>query len=172
VSRRPVRRILEWCAEAIPGFVSVRLVQAAGFTYRVGGASFFQSQPIPMRRSGGEGIRDAGRAWAVDLYAGRGCFHSLSRQFSRVRQSSPALRRCGPALQHRTGGASWKSLRHDEDFLRGCRPADSCWPIRPDGLGRAVVAACRRSSRRAVILCLRSGTLRGICAGCSRWLSD
>src|SRR6266852_526243 len=84
---RPVaRRFFEWCAEAIPGFVAGPLdYQAAGITYRVSGASFFQVNRFLIDDLVETGIRDAEGAWAVDLYAGAGLFSlPLSRRFSRV----------------------------------------------------------------------------------------
>jgi len=84
---RPVaRRFIDWCAEGIPGFVSGALdYTAAGYTWRVGGRSFFQANRFLTGRLIDAALEDAEGQTALDLYAGVGLFSlPLARRFAAV----------------------------------------------------------------------------------------
>jgi 23S rRNA (uracil1939-C5)-methyltransferase len=144
---RPVaKRFFEWCAEAIPGFVSGPLdYQSAGFTYRVGGASFFQVNRFLIDDLAQAAIRDAGGTWAVDLYAGAGLFSlPLSRRFSRVTavESGASSVRDLRFNIERAGVNVEVAQSTTEDFLRALETTPDFVLADPPrtGLGRAVVA--------------------------------
>lgn len=159
---RPVaKRFFEWCAEAVPGFVSGPLdYPAAGFKYRVGGESFFQVNRFLIDGLVQTAIGDAGGSWAVDLYAGVGLFSlPLAKRFARV-----------TAVE--SGASSVRDLRFNADraevtveasrnatdeFLRGLKAAPDFVLADPPrtGLGRAVVArlAAIKPGRITIVAC-------------------
>jgi 23S rRNA (uracil1939-C5)-methyltransferase len=144
---RPVaKRFFEWCAEAIPGFVSGPLdYQAAGFIYRVGGESFFQVNRLLIDDLVQRAIGAAEGAWAVDLYAGVGLFSlPLARRFARVTavESGASSVRDMRFNAERAGVAVEVAQGSTEDFLHGLKAAPDFVIADPPrtGLGRAAVA--------------------------------
>ncbi|MEO7651406.1 MAG: class I SAM-dependent RNA methyltransferase [Bryobacteraceae bacterium] len=86
-TERPVaRRFFEWCAESIPGAGEGSLdYNAAGFTYRVGGKSFFQVNRFLADQLAETALADATGHAVLDLYAGVGLFSlPLARRFTKV----------------------------------------------------------------------------------------
>ena len=159
---RPVaKRFFEWCAEVVSGFVSGPLdYQAAGFTYRVGGASFFQVNRFLIDYLVHTAVGDAGGAWAVDLYAGVGLFSlPLGRQFSRVTavESGASSARDLRFNAERAGVAVEVAQSTTEDFLRGLKDAPDFVLADPPrtGLGRAVVARLAeiKPARITIVAC-------------------
>jgi 23S rRNA (uracil1939-C5)-methyltransferase len=144
---RPVaKRFFDWCAEAIPGFVSGLLdYPSAGFVYRVGSGSFFQVNRFLIdelvRTAAGELSGNS----ALDLYAGVGLFSlPLTRRFSHVtsvESGNSAVRdlrfnaeRAGVRLEivQSSAGDFLKKLTVPPDFVLADPPRT--------GLGKAVVA--------------------------------
>jgi 23S rRNA (uracil1939-C5)-methyltransferase len=86
-TERPVaRRFFDWCAEAIPGFLSGLLdYSAAGFAYRVGSGSFFQVNRFLIDALVRTAVGESSGNSALDLYAGVGLFSlPLARRYSQV----------------------------------------------------------------------------------------
>jgi len=164
---RPVaRRFFEWCAEAIPGFVAGPLdYHAAGFTYRVSGASFFQVNRFLIDDLVRTAIGDAAGGWAVDLYAGVGLFSlPLAGRFSRV---TPVESGASAASDlrfnaERAGAAVEVSQSSTVDFLKSLTAAPDLVLADPPrtGLGRGVVARLAElKPRRITIVACDPATL-------------
>jgi 23S rRNA (uracil1939-C5)-methyltransferase len=86
-SERPVaKRFFDWCAEAVPGFVTGLLdYPAAGFAYRVGSGSFFQVNRFLIDALVRTAVGEMSGNSALDLYAGVGLFSlALTQRFSQV----------------------------------------------------------------------------------------
>ena len=84
--RRVARRFFEWAAERIPGAAEVELnYQAAGETFRVSRASFFQVNRFLIDALVTCALEGSSGETAVDLYAGAGLFAlPLARRFAQV----------------------------------------------------------------------------------------
>jgi 23S rRNA (uracil1939-C5)-methyltransferase len=159
---RPVaKRFFEWCAETIPGFVSGSLdYEAAGFTYRVGGASFFQVNRFLIDDLAQTAIRGASGTWAVDLYSGAGLFSlPLSRRFSRVTavESGASSVRDLRFNIERAGASVEVAQSSTEEFLQRIEAAPDFVLADPPrtGLGRAVVGRLSeiKPKRITVVAC-------------------
>jgi len=86
-SDRPVaRRLFDWCADAIAGFVPGALDYAvAGETYRVSGGSFFQVNRFLIDQMVEQALDHAAGESALDLFAGVGLFSlPLAKRFAKV----------------------------------------------------------------------------------------
>jgi 23S rRNA (uracil1939-C5)-methyltransferase len=125
-AERPVaRRFFDWCAEAVPGFVAGSIeYPAAGVTYRVGGAAFFQVNRFLLEDLIRTAIGDASGGWALDLYAGVGLFTlPLAKRFARVTavESGAASGRDLRFNAEAAGAPVEIAQSASEDFLRTLR---------------------------------------------------
>jgi 23S rRNA (uracil1939-C5)-methyltransferase len=146
-SERPVaKRFFDWCAEAVPGFVTGLLdYPAAGFAYRVGSGSFFQVNRFLIdalvRTAVGEMSGDS----ALDLYAGVGLFSlPLTRRFLQVTsvESGNSAVRDLRFNAERAGVRLEIAQSVTQDFLKNLTVAPDFVLADPPrtGLGKVVVA--------------------------------
>ena len=139
------RRFFEWCAESIPGAGEGALdYSAGGFTYRVGGKSFFQVNRFLAEQLVETAVADASGGEALDLYAGVGLFSLLlARRFGKVTAVESGAGAVAD-LQYNAerAGLKMEAVRDQtEAFLGrvGARPDFVLADPPRSGLGKAVV---------------------------------
>lgn len=146
-SDRPVAaRFFEWCAEILPNFAPGSInYEAAGYTFRISGGSFFQVNRYLVDRLVQEVTAGFKGSTAIDLYSGVGLFTlPLARQFERVR----AVERSVAAIRDLEFNAKAHGLEIDsekgsaEDYLRRIRETPDLILADPPraGLGKEAVA--------------------------------
>jgi 23S rRNA (uracil1939-C5)-methyltransferase len=161
-SDKPVaRRFFDWCAEAIPGFVTGLLdYPAAGFAYRVGSSSFFQVNRFLIDDLVRTALGESSGSSAVDLYAGVGLFSlPLTRRYPQVTsvESGTAAVRDLRFNAERAGAHLEIVQSATEEFLKRLKVAPDFVLADPPrtGLGKTVVArlAELKPSRITIVAC-------------------
>jgi 23S rRNA (uracil1939-C5)-methyltransferase len=160
------KHFFEWCAREIPGFADGALrYSAAGATFRVSPASFFQVNRFLIGPLVDAVLADEEGDAAVDLYAGAGLF------------TVPLARRFRSVTAVETGASAWRDLVENtkelgpavsslrtsaEQFLgNASAPADFVLADPPrSGLGKETVRRLlERKPRRLTVVSCDSATL-------------
>ncbi|MGH9581906.1 MAG: class I SAM-dependent RNA methyltransferase [Bryobacteraceae bacterium] len=158
-SSQPVAaRFFDWCRSFLPSFAPGAIdYNAAGFTFRVSGGSFFQVNRFLMDALVEEVLWQASGGYAVDLYAGAGLFSlPMARRFERV----DAIERGGPGFRDlewnaRQASGDLSAVKDSaEKFLAACGESPDLVIADPPraGLGRTVVHDLLRIQPRRITL--------------------